>query len=274
MTILPVRTTSRRSNVPSSDSSASIPAVCWRVENRSGRPGRRVVSRGVDRLQGQRVARGSRPPGRADGPLFRRVRRGGRVEGDPGRRLSVSAIRRIIRSRAAAVGIEGRVCIRSQSPGWWRAIAGRRRGLDCRDADGGQVAVTGDAGPLCTGRRRSRPLRSRIKPGSTSSTITSLIGGGDVVVTLTFSVNIYRAPHNTPVLTQYRMDTMFRLMFRLLKLKPVQQELRDRWDAGDRVGLVVRPARCPRRTRVGKLSIWLRVGSCDGPWALRPRRPS
>ena len=44
------------------------------------------------------------------------------------------------------------------------------------------MAVTGDAGPLCTGpvgstgRRRSRPLRSRIKPGSTSSTITSLIG--------------------------------------------------------------------------------------------------
>ena len=65
--------------------------------------------------------------------------------------------------------------IRSQSPRWRRAIAGRRRGLDCRDADGGQVAVTGDAGPLCTGpvgstgRRRSRPLRSRVKPGSTSS---------------------------------------------------------------------------------------------------------
>ena len=35
----------------------------------------------------------------ADGSLFRRVRRGGRVEGDPGRRLSVNAIRRIIRSR-------------------------------------------------------------------------------------------------------------------------------------------------------------------------------
>ena len=64
--------------------------------------------------------------------------------------------------------------VRSQSPGWRRAIAGRRRGLDCRDADGGPVAVTGDAGPLCTGpvgstgRRRSRPLRSRIKPGSTT----------------------------------------------------------------------------------------------------------
>ena len=40
-------------------------AVCRRVENRSGRPGRRVVSRGADSLQGQRVARGSRPPGRA-----------------------------------------------------------------------------------------------------------------------------------------------------------------------------------------------------------------
>ena len=72
---------------------------------------------------------------------------------------------------------------------------------------------------------------------------------------------------------------MFRLIFRLLKLKLVQQELRDdRWDAGDRVGLVVRPARCPRRTRVGKLSIWLRVGSCvqaarrlSPPSALTPR---
>ena len=46
---------------------------------------------------------------------------------------------------------------------------GSRRGLACRDADGGQVAVAGDAGPLCTGpvgstgRRGSRPLRSRIK---------------------------------------------------------------------------------------------------------------
>ena len=65
--------------------------------------------------------------------------------------------------------------IRSQSPRWGRAIAGSRRGLDCRDADGGQVAVTGDAGPLCTGpvggtgRRRSRPLRSRIKPGWSTS---------------------------------------------------------------------------------------------------------
>ena len=47
--------------------------------------------------------------GHQDGPLFRRVRRGGHVEGDPGRRLSVNAIRQIIRSRAAAVGIEGRV---------------------------------------------------------------------------------------------------------------------------------------------------------------------
>ena len=27
--------------------------------------------------------------------------------------------------------------IRSQSESWWRAIAGSRRGLDCRDADGG-----------------------------------------------------------------------------------------------------------------------------------------
>ena len=47
--------------------------------------------------------------GHQDGPLFRRVRRGGRVERDPGHRLSVNAIRRIIRSWAAAVGIEGRV---------------------------------------------------------------------------------------------------------------------------------------------------------------------
>ena len=63
----------------------------------------------------------------------------------------------------------------------WLAAAGHQ--------DGGPLAVAGDAGPLCTGpvgstgRRRSRPLRSRIKPGSTSSTITSLIGGGGVDVT-------------------------------------------------------------------------------------------
>ena len=86
---------------------------------------------------------------------------------DPGRRLSVNAIRRIIRSRAAAVGIEGRVSDHSLRVG------------------GAQVAVTGDAGPLCTGpvgstgRRRSRPLRSRIKPGSTVATIFPAEGGGD-----------------------------------------------------------------------------------------------
>ena len=103
-----------------------------------------------------------------DGPLFRRVRRDGRVEGDPGRRLSVNAISQIIRSRAAAVGIEGRVSDHSLRVGGAQSLAAGG-GLDCRDADGGQVAVTGDAGPLCTGpvgstgRRRSRPLRSRIK---------------------------------------------------------------------------------------------------------------
>ena len=59
----------------------------------------------------------------------------------------------------------------------------RRRGLDCRDADGGQVAVTGDAGPLCTGpvdstgRRRSRTLQSRIKPGVDHTTIFPAEGG-------------------------------------------------------------------------------------------------
>ena len=141
------------------------PAGCRRVENRSGRPGRRVVSRGADRNQGQRLARGSRPPGRAAVSP--------RSKGRPRRR----------RSRAPAVSQRhppyhpqpGGRCrhrgpgIRSQSPGWGRAIAGSRRGLACRDADGGQVAVAGDAGPLCTGpvgctgRRGPRPLRSRIK---------------------------------------------------------------------------------------------------------------
>ncbi len=61
--------------------------------------------------------------GHQDGPLFRRVRRGGRVEGDPGRRLSVNAIRQIIRSRAAAVGIEGRVSGHSLRVGRAQSLA-------------------------------------------------------------------------------------------------------------------------------------------------------
>ena len=61
--------------------------------------------------------------GHQDGPLFRRVRRGGRVEGDPGRRLSVNAIRRIIRRRAAAVGIEGRVSGHSLRVGGAQSLA-------------------------------------------------------------------------------------------------------------------------------------------------------
>ena len=61
--------------------------------------------------------------GHQDGPLFRRVRRGGRVEGDPGRRLSVNAIRRIIRSRAAAIGIEGRVSGHSLRVGGAQSLA-------------------------------------------------------------------------------------------------------------------------------------------------------
>ena len=61
--------------------------------------------------------------GHRDGPLFRRVRRGGRVEGDPGLRPSVNAIRRIIRSRAAAVGIEGRVSGHSLRVGGAQSLA-------------------------------------------------------------------------------------------------------------------------------------------------------
>ena len=49
--------------------------------------------------------------------------RDGRVEGDPGRRLSVNAIRRIIRSRAAAVGIEGRVSGHSLRVGGAQSLA-------------------------------------------------------------------------------------------------------------------------------------------------------
>ena len=87
---------------------------------------------------------------------------------------------------------------RLHAAGLWPAFVGkakaRARSTAVRFSEAAiaaAVAVTGDAGPLCTGpvgstgRRRSRPLRSRIKPGSTSSTITSLIGGGGVVVTLT-----------------------------------------------------------------------------------------
>ena len=72
-----------------------------------------------------------------------------RSKGRPRRRRSRApavgqrAIRQIIRSRAARCRHRG-PGIRSQSPGWWRAIAGSRRGLACRDADGGPVAVTGD----------------------------------------------------------------------------------------------------------------------------------
>ena len=61
--------------------------------------------------------------GHQDGPLFRRVRRGGHVEGDSGRRLSVNAIRRIIRSRAAAVGIVGRVSGHSLRVGGAQSLA-------------------------------------------------------------------------------------------------------------------------------------------------------
>ena len=61
--------------------------------------------------------------GHQDGPLFRRVRRGGHVEGDSGRRLSVNAIRQIIRSRAAAVGIEGRVSGHSLRVGGAQSLA-------------------------------------------------------------------------------------------------------------------------------------------------------
>ena len=56
----------------------------------------------------------------------RRARRfcwGGRVEGDPGRRLSVNTIRRIIRSRAATAGIEGRVSGHSLRVGGAQSLA-------------------------------------------------------------------------------------------------------------------------------------------------------
>ena len=138
----------------------TAPAGCWSA---SRKPIRKARAPTVSRVNAWFAAASHQ-----DGPLFRRVRRDGRVEGDPGRRLSVNAISQIIRSRAAAVGIEGRVSDHSLRVGGAQSLAAGG-GLDCRDADGGQVAVTGDAGPLCTGpvgctgRRRSRPLRSRIK---------------------------------------------------------------------------------------------------------------
>ena len=92
-----------------------------RVENRSGRPGRRVVSRGADRNQGQRLAR--RRPATRTGRCFAAFEGAAAVEGDRGRRLSVNAIRRIIRSRAAAVGIGGRVSGHSLRVGGAQSLA-------------------------------------------------------------------------------------------------------------------------------------------------------
>ena len=88
--------------------------------------------------------------GHQDGPLFRRVRRGGRVGGDPGRRLSVNAIRRIIRaagrprsaSRAGYPVTVSELVARNRWP-----PAGPRLSR-CRRRAGGSHRR---AGPLCTG---------------------------------------------------------------------------------------------------------------------------
>ena len=82
--------------------------------------------------------------GHQDGPLFRRVRRGGRVEGDPGRRLSVNAIRRIIRSRAAAVGIESRVSGHSLRVGGAQSLAAGGASIVEMANGGGAVGESAD----------------------------------------------------------------------------------------------------------------------------------
>ena len=56
-------------------------------------------------------------------PADRLQNRWYKVEGDPGRRLSVNSIRRIIRSRAAAVDIEGRVSGHSFRVGGAQSLA-------------------------------------------------------------------------------------------------------------------------------------------------------
>ena len=127
--------------------------------------------------------------GHRDGPLFRRVRRGGRVEGDPGRRLSVNAIRRIIRRRRP------RSASRAGYPVTVSALAARNRWPP--------------AGPrLSRCRRRAGGSHRRCRatmhgaswqhgaPSLASATVAGKAGVDVVVVTLTFSVNIYRAPHS------------------------------------------------------------------------------
>lgn len=61
-----------------------------------------------------------------DGPLFRRVRRGGHVEG---RAITDRAARSIIRDRAAAAGIEGRVSGHSLRVGSAQSLAAAGAGL-------------------------------------------------------------------------------------------------------------------------------------------------
>ena len=61
--------------------------------------------------------------------------------------LHAAGLSPAVAAMAVAVGIEGRVSGHSLRVGRAQSLAAGR-GLDCRDADGGQVAVTGDAGPL------------------------------------------------------------------------------------------------------------------------------
>ena len=103
--------------------------------------------RGADGQKGQRLARRGRPPGRAAVS----PRSKGRLRRRRSRAPAVSQCHPPYHPQPGGRCRHRGPGIRSQSPSWGRAIAGSRRGLDCRDADGGPVAVTGDAGPLCTG---------------------------------------------------------------------------------------------------------------------------
>ena len=104
--------------------------------------------------------------GHQDGPLFRRVRRGGRVEDDPGRRLSVNAIRQIIRSRAAAVGIEGRVSGHSlRVGGSHRRCRATMHGASWQHGAPSLASATvADKGPTPPGVETSKTQIRRVSP--------------------------------------------------------------------------------------------------------------
>ena len=128
--------------------------------------------------------------GHRDGPLFRRVRRGGRVEGDPGRRLSVNAIRRIIRRRGRPLSAS-----RAGYPVTVSGLVARNRWLPAGPRLSRCRRRTGGSHRRCRATMHGASWQHGA-PSLASATVAGKAGVDVVVVTLTFSVNIYRAPHS------------------------------------------------------------------------------